>query len=146
MNDRFVSVIWCDDIRMEQGNKPSFMGCYTGAILLPQLPYVVSKLCLYIVITTPIARPFKKVAFYANFDNGAVFFPRNEIPIDEIDFGMREKCTRRNVISMVVMQGVLIPEGAKYLELFVETEEGLLQGPKLFIDVGTETSEAPPVS
>jgi hypothetical protein len=27
--------LWCDDIRQEVGNKPSFMGVYTGALVVP---------------------------------------------------------------------------------------------------------------
>lgn len=31
--------ILCDDVRSEVGNKPSYMGVYTGAMLLPELPF-----------------------------------------------------------------------------------------------------------
>jgi hypothetical protein len=31
--------ILCDDVRSEVGNKPSYMGVYTGAMVLPELPF-----------------------------------------------------------------------------------------------------------
>ena len=41
--------IFCDDIRMEAGNKPSFMGVYAGLINLHQpLPFKFAKFCFAI--------------------------------------------------------------------------------------------------
>ena len=38
--------IVCDDIRIELGNKPSFMGVYDEGILVPKIPFSFAKLCL----------------------------------------------------------------------------------------------------
>jgi Family of unknown function (DUF6941) len=38
--------IVCDDIRIEAGNKPSFMGVYDEGIFVPEIPFSFAKLCL----------------------------------------------------------------------------------------------------
>jgi hypothetical protein len=38
--------IVCDDIRVEIGNKPSFMGIYDEGIFVPEIPFSFAKLCL----------------------------------------------------------------------------------------------------
>lgn len=39
----------CDDIRPEIGNKRSFVGVYTGNIIVPALPHTFPKLCFHLV-------------------------------------------------------------------------------------------------
>lgn len=48
-----LHALWCDDIRQEVGNKPSFMGVYTGALVVPQLPLTLPKLCVWLTVTAP---------------------------------------------------------------------------------------------
>lgn len=42
----FSYLLVCDDVRHEVGNKPSYMGVYTGDILVEKFPFTVPKLCL----------------------------------------------------------------------------------------------------
>jgi hypothetical protein len=42
----FGHLLVCDDIRHEVGNKPSYMGVYTGDILVEVFPFTLQKLCL----------------------------------------------------------------------------------------------------
>jgi hypothetical protein len=43
------NVIFCDDIRLEFGNKPSFMGMYLDHIFLgADFPTALAKLCMYV--------------------------------------------------------------------------------------------------
>jgi hypothetical protein len=41
--------ILCDDIRQEIGNKISLMGIYGRDIVVPQIPFVFPKLCLFLM-------------------------------------------------------------------------------------------------
>lgn len=43
-----IIAILCDDVREEIGNKISLMGIYDDNIVLPVLPAVLPKLCIYI--------------------------------------------------------------------------------------------------
>lgn len=63
MNDsqRFLAVIFCDDIRVETGNKFTLVGCYGADLLLPQFPATLPKLGAYVRIYTPIATPVKQL-------------------------------------------------------------------------------------
>ena len=37
----------CDDIRQEMGGKTSLMGLYDHHIVVPQVPFVLPKVCFY---------------------------------------------------------------------------------------------------
>jgi hypothetical protein len=37
----------CDDIRQEMGGKTSLMGLYDHHIVVPQIPFVLPKVCFY---------------------------------------------------------------------------------------------------
>jgi len=57
--DRYVHVIYCDDIRQEVGNKRSFMGVYVADLVVPSFPIALPKLCISVTAVTPQSRPFK---------------------------------------------------------------------------------------
>lgn len=57
-----LHALWCDDIRQEIGNKPSFMGVYTGALVVPQLPVTLPKLCVWLTLSAPQDLPLQDVA------------------------------------------------------------------------------------
>lgn len=59
---RYVTVQFCDDIRQEVGNKYSLVGCYGPSMLLSAVPVVLSKLCAFVRIYTPVNRPFAKLS------------------------------------------------------------------------------------
>jgi hypothetical protein len=58
---RYVSTIFCDDLRLEVGNKLSLMGVYNGRLFLSSLPAVLPKLCVMIIGVTPFEEPFRSV-------------------------------------------------------------------------------------
>lgn len=43
---RFMTAIFCDDIRKEEGNKLSYMGIYNSGLRAPTFPLVLPKLCV----------------------------------------------------------------------------------------------------
>lgn len=63
MNQRiYAHTIFCDDIRQEVGNKPSFMGVYTGEMHIPgPAPGALSKLCAVVWVVMPISDPARHV-------------------------------------------------------------------------------------
>lgn len=139
MSGRYVHVIWCDDIRQEVGNKPSFMGVYTGGILLPGLPTVLPKLSVYVWVNTPIDQPFKKLIIRVVRDDG---FPllemQPETPEDDLVAPARPDSTRRVAMAGFTLGGVEVPVGCKYFGVVVETESETLEGPRLRIDVNQQ--------
>jgi hypothetical protein len=63
MNRRSLFAIFCDDVRLEVGNKLSYMGCYTGSMIVRQLPLLLPKLCIVMHAITPASEPFKELRF-----------------------------------------------------------------------------------
>lgn len=65
MNDdqRLMYTIFCDDIRQEMGNKLSIMGVYGGQLLVPQMPFVLPKLCIVMHARTLREHPFRQLRF-----------------------------------------------------------------------------------
>jgi hypothetical protein len=44
-----ISTILCDDIRQEMGNKISLMGIYGKEVIIPDIPFVFPKLCIWLM-------------------------------------------------------------------------------------------------
>jgi hypothetical protein len=45
-----ITTVLCDDIRKETGNKVSLMGVYSKDIILPAVPAILPKLCLFVML------------------------------------------------------------------------------------------------
>ena len=59
--NRHIQAIFCDDIRHEMGNKVSFMGVYSGQLLVPSLPTILPKLCVVTSVMTSVEEPFEQL-------------------------------------------------------------------------------------
>lgn len=139
MSDRYVHVIWCDDIRQEIGNKPSFMGVYTGGMVLPALPSLVPRLGVQIWASTPKDQPFKNVTIRVVRDDGVVLIetPPNAIDTEAIAnlAPSRPESRRTGILAGFIVAPVELPVGCKYLTVLVVTESEQLEGPKLYVDI-----------
>jgi hypothetical protein len=82
---RKVDVIYCDDIRHEVGNKLSFMGVYTGELLVPGFPATLAKLCMYISVSTPKENPFQRLTLKVLRDSEVL--TESEIPNQDLAEG-----------------------------------------------------------
>jgi hypothetical protein len=60
MSPRHLEVTYCDDVRMEQGNKLSLMGIYSGDLHVSG-PTVLPKLCIIVKAVTDIQEPFESL-------------------------------------------------------------------------------------
>ena len=56
---RTAHFLVCDDIRLEQGDKHSLMGIYGTQVFVPEMPFVLPKLCFQVQVRTPIDKPVK---------------------------------------------------------------------------------------
>lgn len=55
---RSFCVNYCDDIRLEVGNKISLIGIYGADLLVPEMPAVIPKLCIYVQIYSELEAHF----------------------------------------------------------------------------------------
>lgn len=133
--DRFVHVVFCDDIRHEMGNKVSFMGCYQREILVPVIPSILSKLCIFVTVSTPVARPFKSLAMrlHQGTNEAAVI----EIPNEDITRSLAsvQVGDTRIMVNFAITLSPLVLTDPGEIGVLVTTEEGELAGPPLYIKV-----------
>ena len=145
MTDRYVHALWCDDIRQEIGNKPSFMGVYVGGMTLPKLPIMLQKLSVYVWVSTEINNPFKIISLKVIRDDGFILteIPANNIEKNLENLVLESDHKRIEVMFGINLSGVEIPEGCKYFAVEVETESELLEGSKLKFTVDSSLPAAP---
>lgn len=142
-DDRFITAIFCDDIRQEVGNKFSYMGCYQGEILVQTAPVVLPKLCVFASISTPKERPLKSLMLRVVQDDD-VELARIDIPekgLTETSQLVDKTFTRRNVNTAIVFSPFVI-EKATMLRLMATTEEGEITGPRLLIKIAATQESA----
>lgn len=53
MTPRYMDVLYCDDIRREEGQKLSLMGVYGSELIAPSFPLKLPKFCLVIRLVLP---------------------------------------------------------------------------------------------
>lgn len=142
MSSRYVHAIWCDDIRQEIGNKPSFMGVYVGGMTVGSLPVMLPRLAVYLWINTPLDKPLKKISFRIMRDDGFKLAELTSIDIPDIKEAkhINNRCdlSRSSITAGLTLNNVEIPEGCKYFSILVDTESETLDGSKLHIDINPE--------
>lgn len=140
---RYISAIFCDDIRQEVGNKFSYMGCYPGELIVQMAPVVLPKLCVYALISTPKERPFKSLMLRVVQDDD-VELARIDIPEEGLAGASQISdgtSTRKNFNTAIVFSPFAI-EKPTMLRLVATTEEGEITGPRLLIKIGATQEPA----
>ena len=134
MISKELSVIWCDDIRAEIGDKLSFMGVYTGAILVPSQPFTLARLGIWARLSVDKNDPVTALSAKVQFDNGQLIF---EIPTQTHapqtpDDNPRK--TMMNYIFGVQIAPIVVPVEASYFEFIIKANDETLSGIKLWIE------------
>ncbi len=142
-SDRVLTAIFCDDIRNEVGNKISFMGCYQGELFVPSAPIALAKLCVYVTLMTPIARPVRSLVFKVLQDDDKEL-ARIEIPDEALQNGKlvaEGSATRAGLNAAMVFSPFLI-EKSSILRVLAVTEEGEVVGPRLLVKIQPQMESA----
>ena len=136
--EAYCYVIWCDDVRQELGNKPSFMGVYTGGLVLPGLPAVLPRLTAWVVLSMPLGRPWAAVSISLARDDGEelIGIPTFSPPMPEdTHFSNGVPLTRAQLMFALTMAPLQLPEACKYLSVTAKVGEVALEAPKLHIQI-----------
>jgi hypothetical protein len=80
---RHAHVIFCDDVRLEVGNKQSFIGSYGPELIVESFPVLVPQLCVLVRVTTPLERPLRSLEVSVS-QNGKVL-GRFVVPQEQLD-------------------------------------------------------------
>jgi len=134
IKEAFVHTLWCEDIRMEVGNKPSFMGVFTAGMLLPSLPAVLQKLCMHTWVCSPVDMPIGSLAVDIVRDDGVVLASANVEP-PSVSLPTLDDSTRRNAAVAMAIGPLEIPEGCKWFMARAKFNGNVVDGPKLRIEV-----------
>lgn len=140
--DRFITAIFCDDIRQEVGNKLSYMGCYQSEIIVQVTPVALPKLCIYASISTPKQRPFKSLMLRVVQDDD-VELARIDIPEESLASSqIFDGTSTRKTASTAIVFSPFAIEKPTMLRLMATTEEGEIIGPRILIKTGVTQESA----
>lgn len=132
--ERFMTGIFCDDIRHEVGNKLSFMGCYQSELLVQAMPAVLPKLCIYVSVWTPKNKSFKALTLRVVQDDDKEL-ARIDIPPDGLaeSAQIQDETATRKTINTAITFSPFVIEKLTTLRLMAITEAGEIIGPRLMI-------------
>jgi hypothetical protein len=124
---RTLQTIWCDDVRVEAGNKFSLMGVYGGEMLVPAFPFTIEKLCLSCKTSTDIKKPFKQLKLVVSKDKTIMaqvemseMANQQEAPVEHIKNGARYI----SVLSLIILRQIVIDKPVTFrVKLISETGE-----------------------
>lgn len=139
---RFMSTLFCDDIRQEIGNKISLMGCYQSELFVPHIPTVLPKFGVYVSVWTPIDHPFKNLSVRVLQDDETELASVT-MPEEDIHAASQKKppdSEFRGVHTFIAFAPFVV-ERPTQLRANVITEEGEIRGQKL--RVALQTPEQP---
>jgi len=145
--ERFAHALYCDDIRVEVGNKQSLIGIYQSKMFVPSFPIVLPKLCVAIWVVTPIHNPFRKMKLKILSDDSVLFEQENPIgalsnqkpepPIDDPD-------KPRVFTTYFAIQLAPFPiQKPTILRVRVATEDEELPAGGLTIEAAPKSTDAP---
>jgi len=139
---------FCDDVRVEIGNKTSLMGIYGGELLVPAMPTMLPKLAVVIFVRTPIDQPMATLAFEVR--EGSTVLVRHEISAVELEAGQKSMIDRDfgeerpkslSIGANAFIQPFVV-ERPKAIEAVVICDGKELAAGKLFVKVMDEAAPA----
>ena len=139
MSDRRLSVLWCDDIRMELGNKPSLMGVYTGTMVLASLPATLQRLSARVSIETPKENPIQRFALKIIRSDDHVIFETLEVAAQyNTDFQPPPDSKMQIMVMQVQLSPVELPIECKFFKVVAQVDGEEIESSKLFIQVNAQ--------
>ena len=147
-NGRLVLATFCDDIRYEQGNKYSLIGCYREDLVISHIPAALPKLCAAITVITPIDRLFEKLTICAKVGDETI--AELEIREEQLQALKNETLApERTGMKKVELHchmtfspfNVIQPS---VLRIEAETEDGIIKGTNLQIRQRVESDHRNP--
>ncbi|EPH6960523.1 DUF6941 family protein [Pseudomonas aeruginosa] len=94
---RYVSTLFCDDIRNEIGGKVSYIGTYASTLYVKKFPATLPKLAIYLKATAPADDPFIKLSVQIMLDDKVIGEQDIDPDVDNSDIAENSKA-RLNLI------------------------------------------------
>ena len=136
-NGRFLTAIFCDDIRYEKGDKESYMGCYLQEnLFVSSVPVGLSRFCVHAIAYTPTKNPFRSLTFLvvqdSNQEIARLQIPENALNSQE---NRTDETTQRTTVRASFFFAPLMIEGPMLLQVVADTKDEILSGPQLFFRI-----------
>lgn len=145
MIPRHVETLYCDDVRHEVAGKVSFIGVYSGNLLVPKFPITLPKLCVSVKIVSPANELTRSLNIRVSKDDA----PLQEISVsaeqisnasdfmdDMTDVQLREHV---RIAQFLLVFTPMRFEKACLLRVRVQTEGDELRGPALKVEQRSQT-------
>lgn len=99
---RQLFAIYCDDVRQEIGNKRTYVGVYTGDLVVAaELPVVLPKLAIVANVYTPKDEPFKKLQITVTYGD--------KVLLDTFDLAERLSAEQSSETAITTSRGAEDP-------------------------------------
>jgi uncharacterized protein DUF6941 len=129
---RVATSVFCDDIRMEVGNKFSIMGIYSGDIIInhPQQPTLLPKLGAVVFLITDLNDIPEHISI-------SVYLPPNRTELLKMEMDVpklehQEDAVKAQFRSIVVFPPVTLTEEG-FIEITINTGREELRAGRLFV-------------
>jgi hypothetical protein len=84
---RHVHTIFCDDVRLEAGNKQTLVGTYGPSMTVESFPMTVPQLCVLVRVTTAADMPFKSLEI--NVSQNSKTLANFSVPSEQLDIQLK---------------------------------------------------------
>ena len=129
---------FCDDIRIEVGNKLTLVGCYGDEMLVPAFPITLPKIAVQAKAITPIEQPFEKLIFRLLIEGnllGQIETSGESLSTTpEIEVGRASWLW----LAAAMVVSPLVIHAPSEIVLIADTERGELVGSKLRVRLSAE--------
>lgn len=146
--NRHIQTIFCDDIRHEMGGKLSYIGVYSGRLIVSKFPVTLPKLCLALNVVTSASEPFHGLSLHVLKDQDTIAqWVLDDAQLDDALKATVETHADGAAPTQVLMANFLFVfspftlEGPCLLRVHAETGSEELQGIALRIE---QTSQGEP--
>lgn len=141
---RTFCVNYCDDIRHEVGGKTSVIGIYGDSLLVPEIPTIIPKLCIFCQVYSELSKAFDtELEFRVLLDDETI---TNWISTPEKKV-VRPKQFQKIVAQFVISPFLIEKESILRVRAYYKDSEYKAAGLKIKAnkkEINSETSELAP--
>lgn len=143
MAERRIEVVYCDDIRLELGNKHSLMGVYPADMFIDIMPVVLPKLCAWVNVVTPVGKPFDRLRVRVLHDDVTLIDTGEliedgsmDLPSQHDDSTQGDNEERLMAFNFLFTISPFSVDAESSLQIVAETEDGDMKSRRLRIRKG----------
>lgn len=137
MPPQHLQTLFCDDIRHETSGKLTLVGVYSDALIVPELPATLPRLCLVARLIAPLAQPPRLVTLRVFKDDQLVqeVAARKEDLTDMLraaaHYPAQTRSERVQIVQFLVEFSPFQLDRPGLLRVHAETDQGRLEGAPL---------------